>query len=295
MPRLVLASLLLSLLGCGRARLVDDPLPDVSGRPDAGSADVPTFDVLRFDVPRIDASVRDAGRDVGPPTDSLLDALTCGIDTQGAIRAALRTQECEGIPFSQTYEAYEAFLFARSAFHLSNLPEGNCEYWNCVVRANNCGDFNACVQGASCPPEGVEPFCEGELAVSCGGFPVAHVIDCPSFGAECVDGNCVFADEGCSTTFTTDSDLRCRDGAITVCGQSLNCSTISDFGCNRIAVQGEIPVAWCGPAAAGIYGSPNDCVSETRLSYVSASGALVEFECPDFGYRFCSPEGCTSL
>lgn len=296
MPRLVLALSLISLIGCGRARLVDDPLPDASGTPDAGTSDVPTFDVLRFDVPNIDAFVpRDGGNDAGAPTSRLEEALTCGIDNEGAIRAALRTFECAGIPFSQTYEAYEAFLFARSAFHLSNLPEGNCEYWNCVVNAGNCADFNACFEGAACPPNGFEPFCEGGLAISCGAHPVAQVIDCESFGAECQGGTCVFEEEGCSASFTSDSDLRCRDGQLTVCGESLSCAAISDFGCNRVAVQGEIPVAWCGQAAAGLYGTPNECLSTTRVSYVSASGALVEFECPDFGYRFCSPEGCTSL
>lgn len=105
----------------------------------------------------------------------------------------------------------------------------------------------------------------------------------------------MFEEEGCSASFTNDSDLRCRDGQLGVCGESLSCSTRSDFGCNRVQVQGEIPIAWCGRAAAGLFGTPNDCLSETRLGYVSASGAAIEFECTDFGYRFCSPEGCTSL
>ncbi|MFK8001362.1 MAG: hypothetical protein AB8H86_17335 [Polyangiales bacterium] len=295
MLRLVLAFTLVSLLGCGRARLVDDPLPDASGTRDAGAADVPTFDVARFDVPRVDAFVpRDAGNDAGAPGNRLEEALTCGIDNEGAVRAALRTSECAGIPFSQTYEAYEAFLFARSAFHLSNLPEGNCEYWRCVAEADNCADFNVCFEEQTCPLEPPMPFCEGDSAVSCGGHPVAQVIDCASFGGSCERGICVFED-GCSASFTSDNDLRCRDGQIGVCGETLSCATRSDFGCNRVQVQGEIPVAWCGQAAAGLYGTPNDCLSETRLLYVSASGAVVEFECPDFGYRFCSPEGCTSL
>ena len=294
MPRLVFALSLFALVGCGRARLVDDPLPDASGTPDAGAADVPTFDVARFDASTLDSSTGDAGRDAGAPRDRFADALTCGIDNEGAIRAALRTSECAGIPFSLTYEAYEAFLFARSAFHLSGVPEGNCEYWRCVVEADNCMDFAACFDGATCPAEGVDPFCEGDVAISCGSHPVAQVIDCASFGATCEGGTCVFED-GCSASFTSDSDLRCRDGQLTVCGESLSCATRSDFGCNRVQVQGEIPVAWCGRAAAGLYGLPNDCVSETRLVFVSSSGAVVEFECPDYGYRFCGLEGCTSL
>ena len=294
MPRLVLALTLVSLVGCGRARLVDDPLPDASGRPDAGGLDAPSFDVASFDVPRVDAGPQDAGNDAGPVTD-LQNALTCGLDQNGAIRAALRTAECDGIPFSQTYEAYEAFLFARSAFHLSGLPEGNCEYWRCVSNADNCADYNSCFEASICPG-GVEPFCEGELAVSCGAHPVTQVIDCASFGGECQSGTCVFEEAGCSSSFTSDSDLRCRDGQLSLCsGESISCLGLSDFGCNRVVVQGEIPVAWCGRATAGLFGTPNDCLSETRLSFVSESGAVVEFECPDFGYRFCSESGCTSL
>ena len=283
MARLLCIALLVS--GCGRARLVDDPLPDAGAPADAASTDA-----LRFDV---SLPPLDAGTDPGAAMSSLLDALTCGMTQDNAIAAALRTANCGDSTFGATFEAYEAFLFARADFGLSRMPTGNCDYWRCVASSNNCADFGRCVEQHQCDGD-VLPNCDGNVAILCPGSAsgVGRRVDCTAFGATCGRTGCE-TPEGCSFLGSPD-ELQCDGDDITLCGGDLrfNCGDLRPGGCNSVAIQGEIPTDWCGPSVAAVYEGPSECVSPTRLRHVSPSGTIVEFECAEYGYEACGETGC---
>ena len=197
----------LSVVGCGRARLVDDPLPD------AGT-DVVVIDVPLFDSRLVDMRVADIPPDAPVEEVDLQSELLCRLDERQAIGAALRLSQCleTGFRLPALLEGWRTGLAAQADGTIG-FPGHNCDLWRCLSAATTCDDAARCEQQFTCNDDG-PPSCEGNVAVSCGGLSFGRRVDCGDFGATCNSGVCEV--DGCSFTLA-ESDTTCVGNQLQLC------------------------------------------------------------------------------
>lgn len=279
---------------CGRARVGPLSASDAVERPkDAGTA-----------TP-VDAGFpSDAGfRDGGSPPQPLAEVLTCSLDRDAALEAAVRIVSCSDqnrnrYSVRTAVEAWEGFVlgsFDPTVGTFTGLPHG-CPIWRCAAEASDCRDLLRCIDDESIRFTRCfdgEPMCEGDtLAVCLGGRVLPHV-DCGALGGTCRDRQCWIG--RCSLNAF---DVQCNDeGDLSACGGAvtLDCDRFAPGSrCASFYVGGEPPVPWCSPTGmseAGAYDIPVDCRRGT-ISFESVSGVEYEYDCIANGYGACNERGC---
>ncbi|MEM6958354.1 MAG: hypothetical protein AAF411_17755 [Myxococcota bacterium] len=306
LARVALAAAIFS--GCGRARLVDDPLPDLavptdSGRDggvgvDRGVVDR-GVDLARPDVARPDLSTDapdDIGEDLPVRSGPLLDALTCSLNREGALRAAVRYGACSddgvrgAVTAREVFEAWQGFVLGQGDLGATRLPVPACPFWQCVADAESCEDYLDCENVFTC--DGSFQACAGDLLRFCrpdSGPPIRGELDCEAFGGECAEGACVGVDDACRFDAASEPILFADGDGLGVNCTSARVACAEGPGVYVLDRMGTA-VPWCGPAASG----PPDsefCNGDV-LTFPGLRGELVEVNCTDFGYSRCSIPRC---
>jgi hypothetical protein len=263
---------------------------------DADDSGVASLDVA---ITERDAPRPDVPRDTPPPTSPLQAVLSCRFDEESALRAIVRHVSClerrESASVGGFYEAWEAGLFSGiEPAYTSFEPGLGCEAWHCIADATSCMDAALCdTMARPCGADGL-PYCQGDEFVTCGASSTGRAFDCSAVGAGCTPEGCAI--DGCLFRPGESYQLSCDGPDLVLCEGAIRVDCAArGASCGSFAVGGEVPIAWCRPpgfGGAGAYGSPIECAEDGVISFTSASGVFVRFDCQDAGYSGCDEWGC---